>query len=188
MRPEKKKMAERHHEPSFVLHATMLALVALVPASTFARDSDRAKEVALSAAGFDGILAEDGDTLVTDLIITQGTLRIEARKGTVTRRAGDFARIVLEGAPAEMAQENNDGVPMKARAHRIDYDPIKDTVKLTGAVAIDQGQDSFRGESVDYDIASGRMKADGGTGRITMTIQPRKKSSPEAAARENQGG
>jgi len=158
----------------------MLALFALAPEESLARKSDREQSISLSASGFDGILAEDGDTLVTDLIITQGTLRIEAKKGTVTRKNGDFARIVLEGTPAMMEQENDDGVPMKARALRIDYDPVNDTVKLTGEVAIDQGADSFRGESVDYDIGSGRMKADGGTGRIQMTVQPRKKSAPDS--------
>ncbi|MEZ5544994.1 MAG: lipopolysaccharide transport periplasmic protein LptA [Lysobacteraceae bacterium] len=155
----------------------VLAMMLFVPDAAQARKSDRDQEVNMSASGLVTALAQDGDTKLTDLVITQGTLRIEAVSGTVTRTKGDFSRIVLEGTPAVMQQENDDGVPMKAQAQRIVYLPQADMVTLTGQVAIDQGQDSFRGESVTYDIGSGRMKADGGTGRIQMTIQPRKKPS-----------
>lgn len=154
----------------------LLALALLVPDATKARESDRDQAVNMSASGLETALAQDGETQLTDLVITQGTLRIEAVRGTVIRTRGEFSRIVLEGTPAMMQQENDDGVPMKAQAQRIVYLPQQDVVSLTGQVAIDQGQDSFRGEAVTYDIGSGRMKADGGTGRIQMTIQPRKKS------------
>ncbi len=163
-------------DPRPILALPVLALALLAPDAAQARESDRDQAVDMSASGLETALAQDGDTRLTDLVITQGTLRIEAVRGTVTRTNGDFSRIVLEGTPATMQQENDDGVPMKAQAQRIVYLPRADVVTLTGQVAIDQGQDSFRGESVTYDIGTGRMKADGGTGRIQMTIQPRKKS------------
>src|SRR5690606_28102636 len=110
----------------------------------------------------------------------QGSLRIEARRATVSRDDGEVTRVVLEGAPASLQQENDDGVLMKAQAGRIHYDTTSETVVLSGAVRIDQGRDTFRGERVRYDTRNGRITGDGGDGgRIHLTIQPKSRAAAD---------
>lgn len=145
-------------------------------AAAVARSNDRDQPLDIHAGGLDGMIAQHGDTQLTNVIITQGTLRIEAARATITREHGAVTHVLLLGEPALLQQENDDGVLMKAQANRIQYDTSSETVLLTGAVRIDQGRDVFRGARVTYDTRNGRISGDGGAGgRIHLTIQPSNK-------------
>jgi lipopolysaccharide export system protein LptA len=168
----------------------LLALVLMLPLAAAARESDRQQPIDVAARDIDATMSDDSVTRLTgDVLITQGTLRIEAGSAEMTRVGGDFQRMLLEGAPASLKQEHDDGTSMSARAARIDYDVKAETIVLTGSVVIDQAGDSMRGERVTYDMKSGRLNAAGegsGDGRIRMTIQPRP-AKPEAAAKPEGG-
>ena len=142
-----------------------------------AHSTDREQPLQVNAGGLDGPVSQNGETVLTDVIITQGTLRIEARRASVRRSDGEVTRVVLEGAPASLQQKNDDGQLMQAQAHNIDYDTSSEIVLLTGTVQIHQGRDEFRGERVRYDTRNGRITSDGGTdGRIQLTIHPKSRA------------
>lgn len=162
-----------NQRPEFVL-AALLGAVLLFPSLGLARSSDRDQMLDIRADGLDGPIAQTGDTELRNVVITQGSLRIDAVKAVISRRDGDVTRVVLTGTPAALQQENDDGQLMKAKARRIDYDTHSEKVVLTGAVEIEQGRDTFRGERVDYDTRNGHITGDGGQGgRIQLTIQPK---------------
>ena len=116
--------------------ADILLLTAMAFGSTgvaVARESDRQQPMQLQAEDGDATLAEDGDsTFSGDVAITQGTLRIAAGKMVISRKAGDVARVVFEGQPASMQQENDNGAQMRAQANKIEYDVTAETVVLIG--------------------------------------------------------
>ena len=114
---------------------------AMFAGTALARSTDRDQQLDVRAGGLDGPISQNGVTRLTDVIITQGSLRIEAARATVSRDDGEVTKVVLQGEPASLQQENDDGVLMKAQARRIDYDTHIETVVLTGAVRIDQGRD-----------------------------------------------
>jgi lipopolysaccharide export system protein LptA len=142
--------------------------------------------MSIAADDTDAVLTEDGESRLTgNVLITQGTLRIGADAATISRSGGDVVRVVFEGRPAQLQQENDNGALMKAQARRIDYDVPAENVVLTGAVAVDQAGDTLRGERISYDLKSGRLKAAGDgsdDGRIRMTIQPRASDAAEGEA------
>ena len=152
-----------------------LLLMLLLPAAVLARSTDRNQEMQVEATGADAVLNDDGESILTGVTITQGTMQIEANKATITRLKGDITRIVLDGSPARMQQENDNGELMRARAQRIDHNPVTEVIVLTGSVEVDQGTNTMRGERITYDTKSGRLNADGGggDGRIRMTIKPK---------------
>ena len=160
-------------------NAELLALVLLAASAggAWARESDRQQPMSLEAEDTDAVLTDDGETRLTgNVAITQGTLRIDADPATISRAKGEVVRVVFEGKPARMQQENDNGAQMKAQGNRIDYDVGAESVVLSGNVAVDQAGDSMRGERITYDLKSGRLRAAGdgsGDGRIRMTIQPR---------------
>jgi lipopolysaccharide export system protein LptA len=160
------------------------ALLALCGPSA-ARESDRGQPMNIEAQDIDATLADDSESRLTgDVLITQGTLRIGAASAVITRTDGEIVKVLLEGKPASLQQEQDDGTPMSARAARIAYDVKSENILLTGNVAVDQAGDSMRGERIAYDLKSGRMNAGGagqGDGRIRMTIQPRPAKAAEAA-------
>lgn len=157
----------------------VLLLMLCLPALALARSTDRNADMQVDATGLDTVLTDDGETKLTGVTIAQGTLKIEAADATVTRSKGEITRILLEGTPAKLQQENDNGELMRARARRIDHDPVKEIIVLTGAVEVDQGSDTLRGERLTYDTKSGRLTADGGAGdgKVRMTIKP-KPSTP----------
>lgn len=168
----------------------VLLLTLLLPAALSARSTDRDQEVVVDASGGDFVLNDDGQSVLTGVTITQGTLKIEAQKATLTRKAGDMSRVVLEGTPARLEQQNDNGEWMKARARNIDHDPTTEIIVLTGAVEVDQAGNTMRGERLTYDTKSGRLNADGGggDGRIRMTLQPKKKAAPVTPPADEAGG
>lgn len=151
-------------------------LLGLAPAA-MARESDRDQPIELQAEDGDMVLAEDGVTrLRGSVVISQGTLRIAAQNAELTRTGGEMARVVLEGNPASLQQQGEDGRQVHARAQRIDYDVKTEVVTLTGNVSVNQGGDDLRGQRITYDLKSERLNASGQgseDGRIRMTIQPR---------------
>ena len=165
------------------------AVLLLLAGAAQARESDRSQPMSIEADDIDATVQDNSETRLSgNVLITQGTLRIRAGSAVISRTDDEIRRVVFEGRPASMQQENDAGVPMKADAERIDYDVAAETVVLTGNVAVDQGADTLRGQRVTYDLKNGRLNASGeGTGeagRIRMTIQPRAKA---AAADEPEG-
>lgn len=167
----------------------VLLFLAVSTGGAFARESDRQQPVTVQAEDSDTELTEEGETRLTgNVAITQGTLKIQADAATLSRKAGEVVRVVFEGKPAQLQQENEAGALMRAQGNRIDYDVSAESVVLTGNVTVDQAGDSMRGERITYDLKSGRLKASGegaGDGRIRMTIQPRAARPAEAAPRDD---
>jgi lipopolysaccharide export system protein LptA len=97
---------------------------------------------------------------------------------------GEVQRAQLEGAPATLRQDLDEGGRVDARARRIDYDLKSDTVVLTGDVVIVQPQGELRGERVTYELATGKMTGSGeGAGsRVRLHIPPKAKSEPATSA------
>ena len=170
------------------LVSSIFGLTLILSATAFARESDRQQPMGIEAENIDATLADDSVTRLSgNVVITQGTLRIDANSAEIRKKGGDIVQVLLEGAPASMKQEQEDGTPMSARASRIDYDVTAESIVLTGSVAVDQAGDSMRGERVNYDMKSGQLNAAGsgsGDGRIRMTIQPRTSETKESAKPE----
>ena len=145
-----------------------------------ARSSDRDQALDVRAGGLDGPISQDGDTVLTDVTIIQGSLKIDALRATVSRSDGEVTRVLLEGSPASLQQENDSGQMMKANAKLIDYDTNSESILLTGSVLINQGRDEFRGERVRYDTRQGRILGEGGSdGRIQLTIHPKPRKTAD---------
>jgi lipopolysaccharide export system protein LptA len=160
----------------------LVACLAALPSSTQARSDDRQQPMAIEADYADATLADDSESILKKVVITQGSLRIEADMATVTRRAGEITRVLLEGKPASLQQQNDNGARMRASAHRIDYDTTSEIVVMTGAVEIDQGADTMRGEKITYNLTDGQLNAGAEGSRIHMTIQPKPAAPKEGGA------
>lgn len=160
-------------------------VAALLCGSADARQSDRLQEVVIDADGtvYTADDSGDGDVVLSgNVMIEQGTLKIESDTGTVKRRNGEIRSAVLTGSPVQVRQTLDDGTQMQARAQQIDYDLVEGVVLLTGNVFVTQPQGDMRGERVRYDLKTGRLEGGGnGAGRIKMRLQPRT-AAPDSPA------
>ena len=153
-----------------------IALVALFATGTAdARRSDRNQPMDIDAGHQSGALDDSAPIILSGgVVITQGTLHVEAARAEITTRGGDIQRVVLTGSPATMRQETDDGLPMTARGNTIDYNIANETMVITGNAHVQQPQGNMASQRIVYNMQTERVEAGGeGAGRVQMRIQPR---------------
>jgi len=140
-------------------------------------DKDEPIQIAADSATIDdlkGIATYQGN-----VIITQGTIQINAEKITlVYTQKQDLKKVDIEGNPAQFKQRpDKSEEDLHAQAKRMEYRADENMLYLTEDAKLWQGKDSFVGEQITYDTVRGVIKANKGKGgRVKVTIQPRKKS------------
>jgi lipopolysaccharide export system protein LptA len=150
------------------------ALCLLLAGPALAKSSDRNQPMDIGAAHADAILTDDGDAKLSgNVVITQGTLSVNADDAVVSRKNGDIQSVTLTGAPATLSQLNDNGERMTARASKIVYDTISEVITMTGGVVVNQPRGDLKGEMIKYDLTSGRLDGGGGGGRVSMRILPK---------------
>ncbi len=154
--------------------AKTLLLVALLPLLVQAKTTDRNAPMDVEADRTDAMLGDDSDSILTGNVkITQGSLEVNADRAVIHRRGGDITEITLTGAPATLKQMADNGEPMNARAAQIVYTLSSDQVVLTGGVVIEQPRGTLRGETIKYDLKTGRLDGGGDGKRVQMRILPK---------------
>lgn len=128
-----------------------------------------------------------------NVVLTQGTLKIEADRLLVLRDGDSLEKAVAEGEPAHYEQQIEVGKPITtAHGNRIDYYTIERRITLRGEAELQQDGNLFSGDLITYDMISETVKASGNKintetigdsettsdGRIKVVIQPPK---PKAA-------
>ena len=152
----------------------VLALSLSAAAPVLAKSSDREQPMDIDADRTDALLGDDSvSTLEGNVRIRQGTMAVDAEKAEIHRRAGEIERIVLTGGPAKLSQLSDQNEQMEARARQIVYTPSNEVMVLTGNVEVQQPRGTLRGETIKYDIATGRLDGGGDGQRVSMRILPK---------------
>jgi lipopolysaccharide export system protein LptA len=144
------------------------AFLSLLPSLARAEAADRDKPIALEA---DNMTVDDikrEKVLTGNVVITQGTLKIEAAKVVVTEDIYGFQRAVAIGGKDGLAhfRQRRDGPNdewIQGEAERIVYDGRSDVAELFVRAYVQSGDDVLRGDYIRYD---------GLTGQYTATSQP----------------
>jgi lipopolysaccharide export system protein LptA len=153
---------------------SLILLAALLPLAAAAKTTDRNQPMDVEADRTDAELGDDSDAILTGNVkITQGSLEVGADRATIKRKAGDISQVVLTGGPATLKQVNDNGETMNARASQIVYTLTSDLVILTGGVVIEQPRGTLRGETIKYDLKTGRLDGGGDGSRVKMRIMPK---------------
>ena len=174
--------------PSFAFLALMLS-AGLASAKT----SDRNAPMDIKADSSDFILKDQSDSVLSgNVVITQGTLVVNAEKAVIKRKNDDIDEVVLTGAPATLRQVSDAGEPMTAHAAQIDYTLSSDRVVLTGGAVVQQPRGNISGETITYDLKTGRLNGGGDGKRVSVRIMPKtaapagKKDDKPAAPASNE--
>lgn len=152
----------------------VILLSVLLSTQCLAKSSDRNQPMDLSADHSDFELTDNGSsTIKGNVKISQGSLIINADSAVILRVNGDISKVTLSGNPANMQQMNDNGELLKATAKDIIYFISTEQINLVGNVIIDQSRGSMRGDSIRYDIKSGRLQGGGDGKRIQMRLEPK---------------
>ena len=153
---------------------SLMLLAAVLPFDASAKTTDRQQPMDVEADRTDADLGDDGQAVLSGNVqITQGTLQVGADRATIHRNAGEISQVVLTGAPATLKQVNDNGETMNATAAQITYTLSSDLIVLSGAVVIEQPRGTLRGETIKYDLKTGRLDGGGDGSRVHMRIMPK---------------
>lgn len=164
-----------------------VAIVALLGADAArAERADRSQPLTIEADRSSTVdLARRVVVFNGNVVITQGTMRIEADRVEVSETTDGFRSATATGSAGKPAtfRQKRDGVDetIEGRAERIDYDSRADTVRLTGSAMMRRLRgstpaDEVTGQLITYDnvaqLFSVNGSAAGGSGRIRAVLTP----------------
>jgi lipopolysaccharide export system protein LptA len=190
----------RHSALSFSL---VLAALALVPGAVRAERADRTQPLTLVADRQGSLnLAKQVVVFTGNVVITKGTIVIEADRVEVREAANGYRTAVAIGSPSRPAtfRQKRDNVDefITGQADRIEYDERADTIRFVNRAVIRRLRgtvvaDEIAGSLLVYDNLAEAFSASAGAGgasaanpggRVRAVLAPR--AGTEAAAEASQ--
>ena len=126
--------------PSLKFQACALALAVAASGVAAAKSSDRNQPMDIEADRSDCGLGDNAScTLVGNVAISQGTMRVAASRAVIHQAGGNPSRAVLSGG-VTLRQQLDDGGTINARAANVDYDMRTEVVTSGPSTALRDGE------------------------------------------------
>jgi lipopolysaccharide export system protein LptA len=148
----------------------------LLPGAAPALETDREQPILVEADGVEINDRSGVSTYTGNVVIRQGSIRIEADRVTVHQKQPESDKVIAEGDPVRFQQQPDDGELIKGRARRAEYQVDSELLYLVGDAWLSQGSDSFASDRITYDRGRALVKAGAsaqGKQRVRVTIEPR---------------
>lgn len=120
-----------------------------------------------------------------DVVVIQGTLRIDAAQVVVSHVDGRVQRVVATGEPARFQQQPEpEGGLVKAAARTMIYYQSENRIELLRNAQVERDGSTVTGDRIEYLIGSETVRAQGSAdqqGRVEMVLQPENEPAPADA-------
>ncbi|BCG07846.1 MULTISPECIES: lipopolysaccharide ABC transporter substrate-binding protein LptA [Buttiauxella] len=114
-------------------------------------------------------------TFTGNVVVTQGSIKINADKVVVTRPGGEQGKEVIDGYgnPATFYQMQDSGKPVSGHSSTMHYELQNDFVVLTGNAYLEQVDSNIKGDKITYLVKEQKMQAFSEKGkRVTTVLVP----------------
>lgn len=114
-------------------------------------------------------------TFTGNVIVTQGSIKINASKVVITRADGERGKEVIDGygSPATFYQMQDNGKPVQGQAAHMHYELAKDFVVLTGDAVLEQLDSNIKGDKITWLVKDQKMQVFSDKGkRVTTVLVP----------------
>ncbi|TVS10974.1 MAG: lipopolysaccharide transport periplasmic protein LptA [Wenzhouxiangella sp.] len=152
------------YRASCILAGLMLALTAVTASA-----DQRQERIQINAESGDYDMRTGLQTLVGNVRIVQGDLRVEADEGRAYRSDGELERVELFGSPTTWRMVMEDGSVTTGRSEQLNYDLQTGQITMIGDARIEDAQGTFSGASLSYNLGSERIE---GTGGVELVLEP----------------
>lgn len=166
-------MKFRTNKLSLKLALTSVLLAASLPALALTGDTDQPIHIESDQQALD--MQGNVATFTGNVIVTQGTIKINADKVVVTRPGNEKGKETIDGYgnPATFYQMQDNGKPVKGHASKMHYEVASDLVILTGAAYLEQLDSNIKGDKITYLVKEQKMQATSEKGkRVTTVLVP----------------
>jgi lipopolysaccharide export system protein LptA len=161
--------------------AAVLAALLAPATGAWAQRADRSQPLTIEADKSSTVdLAKQVVVFTGNVVITQGSMRIQADRVEVRESPEGWRSALATGTPAKFRQKR-DGVDetIEGQAARIEYEGRIDTVRLSGGAVLRRLRgttptDEVSGELITYDNANELFSASAGgaDGRVRAVLTP----------------
>jgi lipopolysaccharide export system protein LptA len=158
-----------------LLLSTLIALnVSLAHSATI----DLNKEIKIAAKRQATDLKNKIASYIDNVIITQGSLSINAdRVQVISRPNSEYKIYIATGKPAIFEQLLEDGQPIKMQANEIKYDEEKHTITIAGNASVSQEGSLVSGNKIVYNTVTEQLTAESSSDdTVTTILQPQNSS------------
>lgn len=167
------------------IFTALIALSTSLSQRALALPDDRNQPVHISA---DSALQENNTvTYRGNVIVVQGSLRVEADSVVVHHLTGKVQKIVATGNPAHFQQQPEaTGGMIKATAATLVYYQSENRFELLQDALVERDGSSVKGNRIEYLPTTQTVRAQGTannqSGRVEMVLPPEPAGTPEAVA------
>lgn len=158
--------------------STICLLLIVDTAVALPDDSQQRLTLEAQSAEFDE--AKGVTTYTGDVVMAQGSMKIEAEKLIIFGELNSANRVLATGIPARFEQKPDpETQTVKAIANRLDYKVQTETLVLTGDASLEQEGNSLKSGRIEYDVKRSLVKAGSDTDtpspsdRVRMVIPPK---------------
>jgi lipopolysaccharide export system protein LptA len=145
-----------------LLACCALLFLALAAPGAHAERGDRNKPISYSADTGEVNTQTKAGSLVGHVVLTQGTLTIEADRVNFHQNPDDSLSAVAYGNPVKFRQKRDDVDEWyEGFAQRGEYDGSKDLLQLYDRALLRRGGDEIRSNYISYNTATDIFKAEG---------------------------
>lgn len=180
-------------------HNVLLAL-AMIPAfclmlspDAAAETADRKEKIKINAVDGDADAGKGFYRLEKSVVITQGTLKLTADRGTAQTTVNDNYNAILTGKPVCFRQRTENGDWAQGVSDRVDYDSGKGIVELFGNAVLFIGEDQtvanyiiYNTQTSKYEARESKERKSEGKG-VSFVLQPREKDETATDAKTADG-
>lgn len=144
------------------------------PTVTSALESDKNQPVNIESSMAEADYKKGTTTYTGNVLLTQGSLKIEADQLIIHRGKRGIKAIVSKGLPARFQQQPfPDKPPVFANALTITYELEDEVLVLEGDVFIELDGSTHQGSRYEYNLQNQMLNATGdGDSRVTVTFDP----------------
>ncbi len=166
-------------------------LASSLPALALTGDTDQPIHIESDQQSLD--MQGNVATFTGNVIVTQGSIKINADKVVVTRPNGEKGKETMDGYgnPATFYQMQDSGKPVKGHASKMHYETANDLVVLTGNAYLEQLDSNIKGDKITYLVKQQKMQAYSEKGKRVTTVlvpnqlQDKKSSAPAGQKKSN---
>ncbi|AIQ98603.1 lipopolysaccharide ABC transporter substrate-binding protein LptA [Pluralibacter gergoviae] len=158
-------------------------LASSLPALALTGDTDQPIHIESDQQSLD--MQGNVATFTGNVIVTQGSIKINADKVVVTRPNGEKGKEIMDGYgnPATFYQMQDSGKPVKGHAAKMHYETANDLVVLTGNAYLEQLDSNIKGDKITYLVKQQKMQAYSEKGkRVTTVLVPNQLQDKNSSA------
>ena len=109
-------------------------------------------------------------TFTDNVVITQGSIKVNAAKVVITRIEGQKETLDATGSPVTFQQTLDNGKIVNGKGNSVNYDLGSEFLTLIGNAELKQEDSTIKAEKITYDVKKQQLKASSSKNTRVKTI------------------